>query len=293
MILKNSKDTFFSYNRSLNFRGKLMDITGPRVMGILNITPDSFYDGGRYCNNSGIIDHVTFMVDCGADIIDVGGCSSRPGARIPDAREESERVFPVLKLIRDKYPELPLSLDTFRASLAKTAITDFGVDMINDISGGEMDPEMFGTVTGYQVPYVIMHMRGVPANMQTHTGYDNILKEMLDYFAHKIERLRQMGLNDIIIDPGFGFAKTLDQNYYLLKHLSSFRILNAPVMVGLSRKSMIYKFLEINASEALTGTIVLNTIALTQGADILRVHDVKEAVQAIALVNKTTGSRGN
>lgn len=290
MLFKCSKDTFFSTNQSLDLRGNLMDLARPRVMGILNITPDSFYDGGRYTEEYRIIDHVTFMVDSGADIIDVGGCSSRPGAGVPDAREESERVLPVLKLIRDRYPDIPLSLDTFRSRLAEKAIAECGVDMINDVSGGEMDPGMYNVVSKYQVPYIVMHMRGIPANMQTLTEYGNILKDLLGYFTRKTDQLRQMGLNDIIIDPGFGFAKTLEQNYYLLKHLSAFRMLNTPVMVGFSRKSMIYKYLDINASEALPGTIVLNTIALLQGVDILRVHDVREAVEAIALVRKTAGS---
>lgn len=267
-----------------------MDLTKPRIMGILNITPDSFYDGGRYADASLVMDQVRVMVDSGADIIDVGGCSSRPGARVPDAREESERVFPVLKLIRDEYADFPLSLDTFRASLAEKAIADYRVDMINDISGGEMDDEMYRIVTRYQVPFVMMHMRGIPATMQSLTEYDHILKDLLVYFAGKIERLRTMGLTDVIIDPGFGFAKTLDQNYYLLKHLSAFRMLDTPILAGLSRKSMIYKYLNINVSEALPGTMVLNTIALLQGADIIRVHDVKEAVQAIALVSKTLSS---
>lgn len=242
-------------------------------------------------DQSCIIDHVRSMVNSGADIIDVGGCSSRPGARIPDAAEESERVIPVLKLIRNECPDLPLSLDTFRANLADKAINDYKVDIINDISGGEMDPEMFDVVAKYQVPYVLMHMKGTPATMQTQTSYENILQEMLGYFAHKMEQLRQKGLNDIIIDPGFGFAKTLDQNYFLLKHLSAFRMLETPVMVGLSRKSMIYKYLDISPTEALTGTIALNTIALLQGTNILRVHDVKEAVETIALVHRTVQSR--
>jgi dihydropteroate synthase len=259
-------------------------------MGILNITPDSFYDGGRYADESAVMDQVRVMIESGADIIDIGGCSTRPGARVPDAGEESERVFPILKLIRVKYPDFPLSLDTFRAGIAEKAIADHGVDMINDISGGEMDSGMFRIVTKYQVPFVMMHMRGSPATMQTLTEYDDILKDLLAYFAGKIERLRDMGLTDVIIDPGFGFAKTLDQNFYLLKHLSAFRMLNTPVLAGLSRKSMIYKYLNINASEALPGTMVLNTIALLNGADILRVHDVKEAAQAIALVSKTVGT---
>lgn len=233
------------------------------------------------------MDQVRIMIESGADIIDIGGCSSRPGARVPDAGEESERVFPILKLIRDQYPDFPVSLDTFRSGIAEKAIADHGVDMINDISGGEMDSEMFRVVTKYQVPFVMMHMRGNPATMQTLTGYDDILKDLLVYFAEKIERLREMGLTDVIIDPGFGFAKTIDQNFYLLKHLPVFRMLNTPVLVGLSRKSMIYKYLNINASGALPGTMVLNTIALLNGADILRVHDVKEAVQAVALVSKT------
>jgi dihydropteroate synthase len=256
-------------------------------MGILNLTPDSFYDGGRYTGMPGIMKKVNEMVSEGADIIDIGGYSSRPGAAPVTPGEEGDRVFPVLEAIRKKHPHLPLSLDTFRAELADRAISDFGIDMINDITGGAGDEAMYKVVTGHHVAYVLMHMRGTPATMQTLTDYKDIMSELLAFFALRKEKLRNMGIIDVIIDPGFGFAKTLDQNYYILHHMTDLRILDAPLMAGLSRKSMIFKHLNISPDEALTGTIALNTIALLNGARMLRVHDVKEAVQAIALVSKT------
>lgn len=264
-----------------------MDLSIPKVMGILNLTPDSFYDGGQYPDIPGIMKKVSEILRDGADIIDIGGYSSRPGAASIGQGEEAARIFPVLEAIRKDYPTIPLSLDTFRADLAAKAIRDFQVDMINDISGGERDESMYEVISGYRAAYVLMHMRGTPDTMQTMTDYGDIMSEMIRYFALRKEKLRVMGAGDVIIDPGFGFAKTLDQNYYILHHLGDFRILGSPLLVGLSRKSMIYQHLDIKPSEALAGTISLNTIALINGAGILRVHDVKEAVQAIALVSKT------
>lgn len=283
----NPKDTVFSPNHSLNLRGKLMDLSVPKVMGILNLTPDSFFDGGSYEVIPEIMNKLAEMVQDGADIIDIGGYSSRPGAPSVSPGEEAARIFPVLEAIRKEYPELPLSLDTFRADIAATAMRDYLVDMINDISGGQSDEAMYETVCQYGAAYVLMHMRGTPDTMQTMTDYSDIMSEMIGYFALGKEKLRGLGASDILIDPGFGFAKNLDQNYFLLRHLSDFRILGLPILAGLSRKSMIHKHLVVSSSEALTGTISLNTIALLNGASILRVHDVKEAVQVVALVSKT------
>ena len=281
------KDTVFSSNHSLNLRGKIMDLSVPKIMGILNLTPDSFYDGGRYPGIPEVMKKVAELVNEGADIIDIGGYSSRPGSASITPDEEAGRIFPVLEAIRKDHPRLPLSLDTFRADLAAKAIKDFQVDMINDISGGQSDEAMYEAVSEYGAAYVMMHMRGTPDNMQTLTDYHDIMSEMIRYFAIRKEKLRILGASDVIIDPGFGFAKNLEQNYYILHHLADLRILGSPVLAGLSRKSMIYKHLNISSSEALAGTISLNTIALLNGASILRVHDVREAVQVVALVSKT------
>ena len=280
------KDTFFSKNKSLNCRGKLLDLSKPRIMGILNITPDSFYDGGRYASDNEIINQAERMLKEGADILDIGGISTRPGAKVLNEKEEIERLDPVLKLIRTNYPEAILSIDTFRSSIARFAVTEYGVDMINDISGGEMDKDMFHTVAGLQVPYILMHMRGNPETMQSLTDYKDIIGEMTTYFAKKAKQLTDSGVRDIVIDPGFGFSKTVDQNYFLLKHLHHFQIFELPVLAGVSRKSMIYQTLEAKPGDALNGTTVLHTIALLQGAHLLRVHDVKEAGEAIRLVEK-------
>ncbi|MBL7113494.1 MAG: dihydropteroate synthase [Bacteroidales bacterium] len=280
------KDTFFSKNNSLNCRGKLLDLSQPRIMGILNITPDSFYDGGRYLSDNEIITQAERMLDEGADILDIGGISTRPGAKILNEKEEIDRLRPVLRLIRTKFPDAILSVDTFRSAIARFAVTEYGVDMINDISGGEMDRDMFQELAGLQVPYIIMHMRGDPETMQSLTDYDDLVGEMTAYFSEKVKQLTELGIKDIVIDPGFGFSKTIDQNYFLLKHLHHFQIFELPVMAGVSRKSMIYKTLEATPDDALNGTTVLHTIALLQGANLLRVHDVKEAIEAISLVEK-------
>lgn len=280
------KDTFFSKNKSLNCRGKLLDLSQPRIMGILNITPDSFYDGGRYLSDNEIITQAERMLDEGADILDIGGISTRPGAKILNEKEEIDRLRPVLRLIRTKFPDAILSVDTFRSAIARFAVTEYGVDMINDISGGEMDRDMFQELAGLQVPYIIMHMRGDPETMQSLTDYDDLVGEMTAYFSEKVKQLTELGIKDIVIDPGFGFSKTIDQNYFLLKHLHHFQIFELPVMAGVSRKSMIYKTLEATPDDALNGTTVLHTIALLQGANLLRVHDVKEAIEAISLVEK-------
>ncbi len=285
------KDTFFSKKRTLNIRGSLLDLSRPAVMGVLNITPDSFYDGGRYQQNDNILRRVEELLAEGATFIDIGAYSSRPGARHLTEKEEYSRLKSVVTRIRKEFPEAILSVDTFRAGIAREMVKEFGVDMINDISAGSMDDAMFETVAELHVPYIIMHMKGTPANMQDNPNYENVTREILYYFSEKIQALKLLGVADIIVDPGFGFGKTLDHNYELLTNLDSFNMMELPVMVGLSRKSMIYKFFGTTPDEALNGTTVLHTIALMKGVDILRVHDVKEAVETIALVRKLKESQ--
>ncbi len=286
------KDTFFSRKRTLNLKGNIYDLQTPLVMGILNITPDSFYDGGKYGTMAGIEAQIDKMIIEGAGIIDTGAYSSRPGAANIPFEEEWERLVPVLELIARKYPGFPFSIDTFRAGIAKRAVQDYGVAMVNDISAGEIDEDMFETVGGLGVPYVMMHMKGTPGNMQKKATYDDLIQEIISYLSEKVERLKYLGVHDIIIDPGFGFGKTVDHNYQLLARLKEFKIFELPVLIGLSRKSSIYKVLGTTPGEALNGTTVLNTIALLNGANILRVHDVKEAREAIRLVGLYVGRLG-
>lgn len=286
-----SKDTFFSRKHTLNIRGGLIDLTRPKVMGILNITPDSFYDGGRYSGNDLVIERVEKLLSEGATFIDIGAFSSRPGALQITEDEEYNRLKPVVTLVRKKYPESIISVDTFRSSIARKMVGEYGVDMINDISAGIMDNEMFNTIADLHVPYVMMHMKGTPAKMQDNPTYDNVTSEILTYFSEKLHALKLLGVPDIIVDPGFGFGKTLDHNYELLANLDSFNMMELPIMAGLSRKSMIYKFFDTSPDEALNGSTVLHTIALLKGVDILRVHDVKEAIEAIALVEKIKESQ--
>lgn len=286
-----SKDTFFSKIRNLNCRGKLLDLSIPRIMGILNVTPDSFYDGGKYISSDRIRTQLNKMINEGADIIDIGGISTRPGAKPVSEEEELKRIIPAIKLVREIHPETIISVDTYRSAIARIAVEDFAVEIINDISGGELDEKMYETIAALKVPYIIMHMRGNPETMQTCTEYADIIKEMIGYFSDKTEHLLELGVRDLIIDPGFGFSKTTGQNFYLLNHLDSFQLFELPLMVGLSRKSMLFKTLETNPSEVLNGTTVLHTVALMKGANILRVHDVKEAVQAIILTKKLKTSK--
>ena len=280
------KDTFFSRKYLINCNGSLFDLSSRRIMGILNVTPDSFYEGSRFTLKETISAQIERFVTEGADIIDVGGYSSRPGAEHIPIEEEKERILPVLDLIRKNYPDLILSVDTFRSEIAAKVVEDYRVDIINDISAGEMDPAMFETIAGLQVPYIMMHMKGTPQNMKDKAQYEDMIREMMDYFSLKYDQLRKLGVNDIILDPGFGFAKTVWHNYQLLNKLDQFKIFGLPIMVGLSRKSMIYKVLNISPDEALNGTTVLHTIALQNGANILRVHDVKEAKEVITLLEK-------
>jgi dihydropteroate synthase len=275
----------FSTNKTLNIGGRLLDLSIPRVMGILNITPDSFYDGGRFLDKKAMLEQVSKMIREGADIIDVGGYSSRPGADDVSEEEERKKVTEAILTISEAHPGTVISVDTFRASVAQAAVKS-GAAVINDISGGSLDKNMFEAVAEMKVPYVLMHMRGTPATMKNQTDYANLIPDMVDYFQHKIARLHVLGVYDIVVDPGFGFAKTIRQNFELLKNISVFQILGKPLMAGLSRKSMIWKTLVTSPRDALAGSIALNTAALLGGTSILRVHDVKEAVDCIRLISQ-------
>ena len=268
---------------TINCRGQLIDCSEPRVMGILNLTPDSFFDGGKYKDEHSILTQVETMIQQGADFIDVGGYSSRPGADDVASSEELNRVVPAIEAISKRFPECLISIDTFRSEVADGAIAS-GACMINDISGGDRDPKMSKVAAKHQVPYIFMHMRGTPQTMNQLTQYEDVVLEVTQELAKKLKQLRALGLNDFIADPGFGFAKTLEQNYTLLNHLEHLKLLEVPILVGLSRKSMIYRLLETQPDHALNGTSVANTIALIKGANILRVHDVLQATEAIRLI---------
>lgn len=270
--------------RYINVNGSLLDLSQPRVMGILNVTPDSFYAGSRTQTEAEIVRRVKQIVSEGAAIIDIGAYSSRPNADNVSAREEMERLRMGLKILFEIQPDAVVSVDTFRADVARMCVEEYGVAIINDIAAGEMDANMFHTVAALNVPYIMMHMQGTPQSMQQHPHYDNLLKEVFLYFARKVQQLRDLGVKDIILDPDFGFGKTMEHNYELLSHLEEFRIFELPLLVGVSRKSMIYRLLDITPQEALNGTTVLDTICLLKGADILRVHDVKEAVETVRIV---------
>jgi dihydropteroate synthase len=268
---------------TINIKGTLLDLTKPKIMGILNITPDSFFDGGEYNSEYKILNQVEKMLSEGADIIDIGGHSSRPGAKKLTIEKETERVIPIIKLIVGKFKNIIISIDTFRSEIARKAI-EAGASIINDISGGDLDKKMYQVAGELKVPYIIMHMKGVPSNMQNDTEYDNVIFDIIKNLSYKIDLAKKAGVLDIIIDPGFGFGKSLKDNFKILKNLSSFKQLNQPIMVGLSRKSMIYKLLESSANDALNGTTCLNSISLNNGANIIRVHDVKEAKEAVKLI---------
>ncbi len=272
--------------KSINCKGKLIDLTSPKVMGILNLTPDSFYDGGKYKSEKDILQQTEKMILEGATFIDVGAYSSRPGAIHISEEEELSRLLPVLKLILQNFPNLLISIDTFRSNVAKIAI-ETGACMINDISAGNLDDNMFKTIASLQVPYIIMHMKGNPKNMQTNVDYNNLINDIIYYFSKKINELRALNINDVIIDVGFGFSKTIDQNYELLANLNLFKSIELPILTGISRKSMLYEFLNTTSNEALNATSIANTIALQQGTNILRVHDVKESIQTIKILEKT------
>jgi dihydropteroate synthase len=276
---------------TININGRLMDLSVPKVMGILNVTPDSFFSSSRYMSEDGILQRVEQIIDDGADILDVGACSTRPGIELVSEREELIRLRLAMHLIRKRWPEMPVSVDTFRASVAQMVVDEYGANIINDVSGGDMDPEMFLTVARLRVPYILMHMKGVPAKMQLNPHYENLMVEVCQYFSKRVNDLRELGVSDIILDPGFGFGKTLENNYELLRRLPDFGLFDLPMLVGVSRKSMIYKLLGTSPEQSLNGTSVLNTMALMGGAQFLRVHDVKEAVECVKLVQtcKTAG----
>jgi dihydropteroate synthase len=277
-----AKDTFFRKKETINAGGKLIDLSTPKVMGIINLTPDSFYAGSRKPLISDALLHANKMLSEGADFLDIGAYSSRPGAEDISVQEEMDRLLPVMELIAANHPEAILSVDTFRSQVAEAAIKA-GAHIINDISGGQLDENMFATVARLQVPYVLMHMKGTPQNMNQMAGYDDIFIEVLDYFAGRYHLLRELGVHDVIVDPGFGFAKMHEHSYALMNRLQDFNILELPILVGVSRKRMVYKVTGGTADDALNATTALNTIALMKGANILRVHDVKEAVEAVKI----------
>ncbi|HCI56171.1 MAG TPA: dihydropteroate synthase [Bacteroidales bacterium] len=274
----------FRKSRYINVKGRLIDLQRPKIMGVINVTPDSFYSGSCRKDEKEILETARKMLSEGADFIDVGGYSSRPGADIITIEEEKKRVLPAIRIISGLFPDAVISVDTFRAEVAYEAITLCGAHIINDISGGELDKEMFSLVKQLKVPYIIMHMKGTPANMQINPVYEDVVAEILMWMGEKIVTLQSAGVNDIIVDPGIGFGKTAEHNFEILRRLKEFSITGLPVLVGVSRKSVIWKTLGITPDEALNGTTVLNTIALLNGADIIRVHDVKEAVQTRELV---------
>lgn len=276
-------------HRYLNVNGQLLDLSVPQVMGILNVTPDSFYAGSRMQTEADIAQRAQQILSEGASIIDIGAYSSRSNAENISSEEEMHRLRMGLEILKRNHPDAIISVDTFRADVAEWCVKEYGVAIINDIAAGEMDSEMFETVARLGVPYIMMHMQGTPQSMQAEPHYDNLLKEIFMYFAKKIQQLRDLGVKDIVLDPGFGFGKTLEHNYELMAHLEEFKVFELPLLVGISRKSMIYRLFGSTPQEALNGTTVLDTIALMKGADIIRVHDVREAVEAVKMVEKIVG----
>lgn len=274
----------------INVNGKLMDLSHPQVMGILNVTPDSFYAGSRQQTEKDIINRTSQIIEEGASIIDIGAYSSRSNAEHISPEEEMRRLRTGLEIINRYHPGCVVSVDTFRADVARMCVEEYGVAIINDIAAGEMDPQMFDMIARLGVPYIIMHMQGTPQNMQMNPHYDNLLKEVFLYFSEKVQKLRDLGVKDIILDPGFGFGKTVEHNYQLMNHLEEFSLFELPLLVGISRKSMIYKLLGGTPDDALNGTTVLDTISLLKGADILRVHDVKATVETVKIVQKMKDS---
>ena len=273
----------FSKNLSLNLRGNIMDLSTPRLMGIINATPDSFYDGSRVTEPSQAVEKAREMIGQGVDILDVGAVSSRPGSEVISEEEELNRLSPVLHALREEFPEFPVSVDTWRSGVARRVHGSFGVHMINDISAGNLDPEMFATIAQLQIPYIMMHMQGTPSTMQEDPTYENVVDDLLQFFAERVYKLKKLGVNDIIIDPGFGFGKTLEQNYRLLREFDSFQMLELPLMAGISRKSMIYKVLESDPDHALNGTTAAHMAVLMKGASLLRVHDVAAAKETVKI----------
>lgn len=286
MLITQSANKFLKRKRIINLDGTIIDLSVPIVMGIINTTPDSFFDGGVIKDKKDLLRKTEKMLKDGATIIDIGGVSTRPGAELVSTKIELDRLLPAVKLIRKKFPEIIISIDTFRSWVAVRVMDEIGPVIVNDISGGSLDSKMFETISRVQVPYVLSHIKGTPINMMENQEYDDIIQDISNFFSEKVRKLTKLGVTDIIIDPGFGFGKNVAQNFELLNRLDSFKVFQLPVMVGLSRKSMIWKVLESNPNEALNGTSVINSLALLAGADILRVHDVKEAVEAIQLVQE-------
>lgn len=275
--------------KTINIKGELLELSQPIVMGILNITPDSFFAESRKQGEQEIVTRVAEIVTQGGKIVDIGAQSTRPSSTLLSSKEEIERLKPALNIINKEFPDAILSVDTFYSDVARFCVEEHGVDIINDISGGEMDKNMFDTVASLNIPYILMHMRGTPQTMSQLTDYNNLIQDIFYYFSKKIAELHLKGVNDIIIDPGFGFSKTIDQNYELMASLKGFSIFDLPLLVGISRKKMIYNLIDSTAEESLNGTSILNTFALQNGADILRVHDVKEAVEAVKITEKLKG----
>jgi len=286
MIVNPKDKKYFKSKNTIRYNGQLLSTERALVMGILNVTPDSFFDGGRFFDVDKAVGHAVSMIEQGADIIDVGACSTRPGADLLSAKIELDRLLPVLSALRKMFPDIVLSIDTFRAEVAETVVQQIGDVVINDISGGQLDEMMFETVARLKVPYVLMHMQGTPQNMQNKPSYSNVTKEVIKTLSEGVYRLHELGVSDVIIDPGFGFGKTLEHNYELFNHLDAFRFFELPLLVGVSRKSMIYKLLGHDSQHSLNGTTVLNTLALQAGASILRVHDVVAAVEAVSIYEK-------
>ena len=287
MLFAQNNKAFYKKKPTIALNGELIDLGSPIVMGVLNCTPDSFYDGGAYSSDNAILTRAGQIIEQGGRFIDVGGMSTRPGAIEISVEEELNRLIPAVTKIRKEFPNAALSIDTYRAEVVSVLHAEVGDFLVNDISGGQFDDQMFLTVAALNVPYLLMHSKGKSTDMQDNPQYKDVVKEIILYFSHQIQKLKQFGISDILIDPGFGFGKTTEHNFELLNRLDSFAIFELPIVVGLSRKSMICKSLNIDPSESLNGTTVLNTIALTNGCDILRVHDVKEAIEAIRLIEKT------
>lgn len=282
-----------SYSKTINVNGEMLDFTRPKVMGILNVTPDSFYAESRALSEIEITERIHQIVKEGADIIDIGGCSTRPNVELATEEEELSRLKFGLALIRKHYPEMLVSVDTFRSRVAEFCVKEHNVAIVNDISGGTLDDKMFATIAKLHVPYILMHIQGTPSTMQRRPHYKDVFRDEMFYFAHKTAQLNELGVSDIILDPGFGFGKTIDQNYELLNQLEGFQLFNLPILAGISRKSMIYKTLGTTPQESLTGTIALNMVALEKGANLLRVHDVREAVETVQLAMKISDNQKN
>jgi len=286
MLFKQNDKVFYKKKSTLNLNGKLINLSSPLVMGILNVTPDSFFDGGAYTTESSIINRAAQIIDEGGQFVDIGAMSTRPGAQEISLQEELHRLLPAIRAVKNEFPEVALSLDTYRSEVVKAAYSEIGDFVINDISGGTFDGKMFETAADLHLPYILMHSKGKSEAMQNNPVYKDVVKEVILFLAIQVQKLRLLGVCDIIIDPGFGFGKTADHNYELLNRLESFKIFEFPILVGVSRKAMVWNILNISPDESLNGTTALNTLALSGGCDIMRVHDVKEAVETIKLVGK-------